>query len=175
MVSRTLLQHALPITFGLKAAQWLAGVTRARAALRRLHAECLAAQLGGAAGTSAALGDAGIAVLHEYAGLLQLAEPGLPWHTERSRLVEIAAALGLAAGAVEKIALDVTLLAQTEVQEVAEGGEGPRGGSSTMPHKRNPVGSVLASCLRARSPAQYRPPDAKHGTGTRARGGRLAC
>jgi 3-carboxy-cis,cis-muconate cycloisomerase len=153
MVSRTLLQHAVPITFGLKAARWLSGVTRARAGLHRLHAECLAAQLGGAAGTSAALGDAGIAVLTEYARLLRLAAPELPWHTERSRLLEIAAALGLVAGAVDKIALDVTLLAQTEVQEVSEGGAGPQGGSSTMPHKRNPVGSVLArACAREAQP-----------------------
>jgi 3-carboxy-cis,cis-muconate cycloisomerase len=153
MVSRTLLQHALPITFGLKAAQWLAGVTRARMGLHRLHTECLAAQLGGAAGTLAALGDAGTAVVSEYARMLGLAEPQLPWHTERSRLLEIGAALGPAAGAVDKIALDLALLAQTEVQEVAEGGAEPHGGSSTMPHKRNPVGSVLArACAREAQP-----------------------
>lgn len=153
MVSRTLLQHALPITLGLKAAQWLAGVTRARAGLCHLHVECLAAQLGGAAGTLAALGDAGTAVAAEYARLLGLAEPQLPWHTERTRLIEIGAALAQAAGAVDKIALDVILLAQTEVQEVAEGGDESRGGSSTMPHKRNPIGSVLArACAREARP-----------------------
>jgi 3-carboxy-cis,cis-muconate cycloisomerase len=115
MVGRTLLQHALPITFGLKAAWWLAGVTRAQAALQRLHDNCLAAELGGASGTLAALGDAGVAVLREFAQLLHLAEPDLPWHTERTRMAEIASALGLVAGATDKIALDVALLSQTEV------------------------------------------------------------
>jgi 3-carboxy-cis,cis-muconate cycloisomerase len=149
IVGRTLLQHALPITFGLKAAQWLNGVTRARAGLWRLHDDCLAAELGGAAGTLAPLGGAGDAVLHEFARLLQLAEPALPWHTERTRVAEIAAALGRTAGALDKIALDIALLSQTEVGEVAEGGEGRRGGSSTMPQKRNPVGSVLVrACAR---------------------------
>jgi 3-carboxy-cis,cis-muconate cycloisomerase len=143
MVGRTLLQHALPITFGFKAAEWLAGVTRARASLKRVHDECLAAELGGAAGTLASLGDLGLAVLGEFAQLLQLKEPDLPWHTERTRLAEMASTLGLGAGAADKIALDIALLSQTEVQEVAEGGEGRRGGSSTMPQKRNPVGSVL--------------------------------
>jgi 3-carboxy-cis,cis-muconate cycloisomerase len=91
----------------------------------------------------ASLGDAGIDVLHELSRQLELAEPELPWHTERTRLGEIASALGLTVGVLDKIALDITLLAQTEVGEVAEGGERRRGGSSTMPQKRNPVGSVL--------------------------------
>lgn len=149
MAGRTLLQQAVPITFGRKAAGWLAGVTRARSALRRLHGDALAAELGGAAGTLATLGDAGIAVLHVFAAELRLAEPELPWHTERTRVAEIASALGLTAGALDRIALDIVLLAQTEVGEVAEGGEESRGGSSTMPQKRNPVGCVLArACVR---------------------------
>ena len=143
IAGRTLLQHALPITFGLKAAQWLGGVTRARAALRRLHGDALAVQLGGAVGTLASLEGAGVAVLHYFAVELQLAEPALPWHTERTRVVEIGTGLALTAGSLDKIALDIVLLAQTEVGEVAEAGEGRHGGSSTLPHKRNPVGAVL--------------------------------
>lgn len=149
MVGRTLLQHALPITFGLKAAEWLAGLTRVRAGLHRLHTECLAAELGGAVGTLASLGDMGVDVLHEFARSLGLLEPELPWHTERTRVSEIASALGRTAGVVDKIALDITLLAQTEVGEVTESGEGRHGGSSTMPQKHNPVGSVLTrACAR---------------------------
>ncbi|HLJ66235.1 MAG TPA: 3-carboxy-cis,cis-muconate cycloisomerase [Chloroflexota bacterium] len=149
MVGRTLLQQAVPITFGLKAAGWLEGVSRARSALRRLHPECLAVQLGGAAGTLAALDDAGPPVIEEYARLLRLAAPALPWHTERSRIAQIGAALAAEAGTLDKIALDIILLSQTEVGEVAEGSDGSRGGSSTMPQKRNPVGSVLTrACAR---------------------------
>jgi 3-carboxy-cis,cis-muconate cycloisomerase len=149
MVGRTLLQHALPTTFGLKAAHWLAGVLRARTVLLRLHDDVLAVELGGAAGTLASLGAAGVTVLHDFAEQLQLAEPTLPWHTERTRIVEIGAALALVSGSLDKIALDVVLLAQTEVGEVSEGGDGRRGGSSTLPHKRNPVGAVLTrACVR---------------------------
>jgi 3-carboxy-cis,cis-muconate cycloisomerase len=146
MAGRTLLQQAVPITFGLKAAGWLAGVDRARA---RLGAVPLAAQLGGAAGTLAALGGDGPRVAELLAEELGLPEPALPWHTERGRVGELGAALALCAGALEKVALDVELLAQSEVGEVAESSAGARGGSSTMPHKRNPVGSALAiACAR---------------------------
>jgi 3-carboxy-cis,cis-muconate cycloisomerase len=145
MAGRTLLQQAVPITFGLKAAVWLAGLD---AAVARLAAVRPAAQLGGAAGTLAALGEDGLAVLAAFAAELGLAEPVLPWHTERTRIAELAGALGAACGAVGKAAGDIALLAQTEVGEVREGGEG-RGGSSTMPHKRNPVASVAAlACAR---------------------------
>ncbi|HZU12318.1 MAG TPA: 3-carboxy-cis,cis-muconate cycloisomerase [Chloroflexota bacterium] len=149
MAGRTLLQQAVPVTFGLTAAQWLAGIVRARAALRRLRGGTLAVQLGGAAGTLAPLGDSGPSVLHAFSCTLGLAEPALPWHTERTRLAEIAGALSLTAGALERIALDIILLSQTEVGEVAEAGAGRRGGSSTMPQKQNPVGAVLArACAR---------------------------
>jgi 3-carboxy-cis,cis-muconate cycloisomerase len=141
MAGRTLLQQALPVTFGLKAAGWLVGVADARASLR---AAPLAAQLGGPAGTLASLGDRGPAVLAAFAARLELAEPPLPWHGSRGRVAGLGAALAVAAGAVEKIALDVVLLAQTEVGEVSEAGGGGRGGSSSMPHKRNPVGAVRA-------------------------------
>jgi 3-carboxy-cis,cis-muconate cycloisomerase len=146
IAGRTLLQQALPTTFGLKAAGWLMAVMDAR---ERLAAVPLQAELGGAAGTLASLGSEGPRVLALLAGRLELAEPALPWHADRLRVAELGAALALAAGSVEKIALDVILLAQTEVGEVAEAAGGGRGGSSTLPHKRNPVGSTLArACAR---------------------------
>lgn len=146
MAGRTLLQQALPVTFGLKAAGWLAGVGEAR---ERLAAVEPAAELGGAAGTLASLGDDGLRVLEGFSAKLGLAEPVLPWHTSRARVGELGAALALAAGALEKVALDVTLMAQTEVGELAESSGGGRGGSSTLPHKRNPVGAVrCGACAR---------------------------
>lgn len=143
MAGRTLLQHAVPTTFGAKAAGWLVGVVDARTTLLgvRLHA-----QLGGAAGTLAALGDRGIDVLGAFARELGLAEPVLPWHARRAQLGALGAALQQVAATCAKIGLDVILLAQTEVGEVAEARSG---GSSTMPHKQNPVGAVLArACAR---------------------------
>ena len=143
MAARTLLQQAVPTTFGYKAAGWLVGVVEARARLAALE---LPAQLGGAAGTLAALGDDGPEVLHLYAERLGLREPILPWHTRRTPLVDLAGALAGAAGAAAKIGRDVILLAQTEVAEVSEG---DGGGSSTMPHKRNPTNAILAdACAR---------------------------
>ncbi|MDX6598706.1 MAG: 3-carboxy-cis,cis-muconate cycloisomerase [Gaiellales bacterium] len=148
MVARTLLQHAVPTTFGLKAAGWLAGVLEAQE-LVRAAADRLAVQLGGAAGTLAALGDHGPAVAAVVAGDLGLAEPALPWHTSRVRVAALGSALATLAGSLGKIALDVVLMAQTEVGEVAEPAGQGRGGSSTMPHKQNPVGSILAlACAR---------------------------
>jgi 3-carboxy-cis,cis-muconate cycloisomerase len=141
MAGRTLMQQAVPVTFGLKAAGWLAGVSGARARLRELR---LPAQLGGAAGTLSKLGDRGPEVLAAFARELGLDEPVLPWHGDRRPVAELGAALAIAAGAVEKVALDIILLAQTEVAEVAEASEGGRGGSSAMAHKRNPVGAVRA-------------------------------
>ena len=153
MAGRTLLQQALPVTFGLKAAGWLVAVLDARRRLAALRAEGLAVQLGGAAGTLASLGSAGEAVLRELAAELELGEPVLPWHTARGRIGELAGALAVPAGALGKIALDVILLAQTEVGEVAEPGGGGRGGSSTLPHKRNPAGAVRAAAAARRVPA----------------------
>ena len=150
MAGRTLLQQALPVTFGLKAAEWLAGLDAASARRDAIRRTRLAAQLGGAAGTLASLGDAGPEVLGAFADELGLAEPALAWHTIRVRPAELAAALGTACGVAAKVARDVTLLAQTEVAEVREGVPG-RGGSSTLPHKRNPVAAVsaVASAMRA--------------------------
>lgn len=144
MVGRTLLQQALPITFGLKAARWLALVTRQLYALRMHRVQTLAVQLGGAAGTLASLGDKGPQVVTLLAEELGLVMPDLPWHTERDRVAEIAATLGIVAGAMAKIAGDVVLLAQTEVGEVSEHVEPGKGGSSAMPQKRNPVEATRA-------------------------------
>ena len=143
MAGRTLLQQAVPISFGLKAAGWLVGLDEAAQRLDAVRRTRLAAQLGGAAGTLSAQGDAGIDVLSRFARELELAEPVLPWHATRTRIAELATALGEASGAMAKIAGDVVLLAQTEVGEVREGG-GDRGGSSAMPHKHNPVAAISA-------------------------------
>jgi 3-carboxy-cis,cis-muconate cycloisomerase len=144
MIGRTLLQQALPITFGLKAARWLALTVRQVQALRERRERSLAVQLGGAAGTLAALGDKGLQVVTFLAEDLGLPAPDLPWHTERDRVAEIAAALGITAGAMEKIARDVILLAQTGVGEVSEGDGQGKGGSSAMPQKHNPVDATAA-------------------------------
>ncbi|HKH22302.1 MAG TPA: 3-carboxy-cis,cis-muconate cycloisomerase [Solirubrobacterales bacterium] len=146
IAGRTLLQQALPTTFGLKVAGWLDSVLAAR---ERLGTVSLAVQLGGPAGTLASLGPEGARVVGLLAKRLDLEEPALPWHTARVRVADLGAALALTAGAVEKIALDVLLLSQTEIGEVAEPSGGGRGGSSSMPHKQNPVGSVIAiACAR---------------------------
>jgi len=141
MAARTLLQQAVPTTFGLKSAGWLLAVVEARGRLEAVRSERLAVQLGGAAGTLAALGDRALEAVRLFAQELGLAEPLLPWHTNRQRLAELGAALGSAAGAAAKIGGDLVLLAQSEVGEVAESSGG---GSSTMPQKRNPVRSTLA-------------------------------
>jgi 3-carboxy-cis,cis-muconate cycloisomerase len=148
MIGRTLMQQAVPVTFGLKAAGWLVALDESIARLRDVR---LAAQLGGAAGTLAALGDAGPAVLGRFARELGLDEPVVPWHTDRTRIAELAGALGEACGAVAKVAGDIVLLAQTEVGEVREGVEG-RGGSSTMAHKRNPVAAISARAAARQAP-----------------------
>ncbi len=144
MAARTLLQQAVPTTFGLVAAGWLVALLDARARLAELVAGGLAVQLGGAAGTLAALGGDGIATVEALARELDLAVPTLPWHTNRVRVAELGAALATVAGVCGKIGLDVVLLSQTEVGEVREAAGG---GSSAMPQKRNPVRATLArSC-----------------------------
>jgi 3-carboxy-cis,cis-muconate cycloisomerase len=151
-VGRTLLQQALPLTFGLKAAGWLVGLDEARAELAGVRERVPALQLGGAVGTLASLGDKGLDVAAEVARRLDLPEPTLPWHTVRLRPALLAGALGATAGVVGKVARDVTLLAQTEVGEASEAGGDGRGGSSTMPHKRNPVAAVAAEACAQRVP-----------------------
>jgi 3-carboxy-cis,cis-muconate cycloisomerase len=157
MIGRTLLQQAVPVTFGLVAAGWLTGIDEARQGLDRILAQRLAVQFGGAAGTLAPLGDDGPRVALLLAEELGLARPAAPWHTDRLRILELAAALAGACGVLSKVARDVTLLAQPEVAEVRETDPGPgqargggrRGGSSAMPNKRNPVAAiVILGCAR---------------------------
>ena len=142
MAARTLLQQALPTTFGLKAAGWLVAIVESRSELTRVAQTRLAVQLGGAAGTLAALKDRGLDVARELAVELTLSEPTVPWHTARARVVEVATALGIAAGVAGKVALDVVLLAQTEVGEASESTAAGRGSSSALPQKHNPVDAI---------------------------------
>jgi len=149
MPGRTLLQQALPTTFGAVAAGWANGLSEAADQLAHVLTRRLAVQLGGAVGTLASLGRDGPAVTAALAARLDLAEPVLPWHTERGRIAELAAALGRICGAAGTAAQDVVLLAQTEVGELVEDGGPGVGGSSTLPHKRNPVAAVSAlACAR---------------------------
>ena len=150
LAGRTWLQDGPPVTLGLKIAGWLAALRRHRERLQAAGGRALVLQFGGAVGTLAALGENGPAVSQALAQKLELAEPEVPWHAHRDNLVEVAATLGLLVGTLGKIAKDISLLMQTEVGELSEpGGEG-RGGSSTMPHKRNPVASaiILAAAVR---------------------------
>jgi len=150
MAGRTWLQQAPPVTLGLKIAGWLDAIERHRARLRELRPRVVVLQFGGAVGTLAALGEHGPKVARALAEELHLELPVIPWHAHRDRLAEVAAALGLLTGTLGKIARDISLLMQTEVGEVFEPGAPGRGGSSTMPHKRNPVGSasILAAAIR---------------------------
>ena len=152
LLGRTLLQQATPLTFALKAANWLVGIDEARDRLRVVADEVLAVQLGGAVGTLSALGEDGPAVAAELARELGLSEPTLPWHALRVRPATLAGALAVLAGTLGKVARDVTLLAQGEVSEARERGGPGRGGSSTMPHKRNPVAAVSALACAQRVP-----------------------
>jgi 3-carboxy-cis,cis-muconate cycloisomerase len=149
MAGRTLLRQAVPVTFGLKAAAWLLGLQEAATALARVRDHRLAAQLGGAAGTQHVWGAAGPALSDRFAATLGLAAPLLPWHTNRTRIAELAGALATASGACGKVARDVTLLSQSEVAEVSE--DAP-GGSSAMAHKRNPVAAVATLAAAAQAP-----------------------
>jgi len=150
IAGRTLMQQALPTTFGFKVAGWLDAVNRHRQRLTEMKARVLVVQFGGAVGTLAALGDKGQQVASALAHELLLDVPSAPWHAQRDRVAEVATTLALCVGTLGKIARDISLHMQTEIAEVFEpAGEG-RGGSSTMPHKRNPVaaGSVLAAATR---------------------------
>jgi 3-carboxy-cis,cis-muconate cycloisomerase len=153
MAGRTWLQQAGPVTLGLKAAGWLDAIGRHRQRMRELRARVLVLQFGGATGTLAALGTRGLDVASALAADLGLALPDVPWHGQRDRVAEVATTLGLLTGSLGKMARDVSLLMQTEVGEVREPGEAGRGGSSTMPHKRNPVSSAVVLAAAARVPA----------------------
>ncbi len=152
MLARTLLQPAPPITFGLKAAGWLGALRRSWTRAEAAFDEAYLLQFGGASGTLAALGEQGPAVSERLAGELHLRCPRAPWHSHRDRLATLMAALGIYTGALGKMALDVALLMQHEVGEVAEPAGDGRGGSSTMPQKRNPTACVLALAAARRVP-----------------------
>ncbi|KQS73714.1 lyase family protein [Modestobacter sp. Leaf380] len=154
-IGRTLMQQALPTTAGLKAAVWLAGLDGARARLAAVDAS-LPVQYGGAVGTLAASGGSGVDLRAALADELGLQTTAVPWATTRLPVADLAGALGAAAGIVATVAVDVVLLAQTEVAEARETGEGlggqVRGGSSAMPHKRNPVAAISARACARRAP-----------------------
>ena len=149
MAGRTWLQHATPITFGLKAAGWLDAMDRQRLALSASLEQARVLQFGGAAGTLAALGDRGGEVAEHLAAILGLRAPDVPWHAHRDRIATLACALGVTCGVLGKIARDLGLLAQTEVAEAADD---LAGGSSTMPQKQNPVRASIALAAAARAP-----------------------
>ncbi|HEY6185398.1 MAG TPA: 3-carboxy-cis,cis-muconate cycloisomerase, partial [Terriglobales bacterium] len=152
MLGRTLMQPAPPITFGLKAAGWLASVQRNKENLDTAFSEALVLQFGGASGTLASLGKKGTDVARVLANELKLACPEAPWHTQRQRLATLMCACGILTGSLGKIARDISLLMQAEIAEVAEQGGDGRGGSSTMPHKTNPIGCALTLASAQRVP-----------------------
>jgi 3-carboxy-cis,cis-muconate cycloisomerase len=145
MAGRTLLQQALPTSFGLRAAGWLVGLDESRSALSNVRANALAVQMGGPVGSRSP------AIAAHVAAELGLAEPTLPWQAIRVRPAALAAALGTLAGVLSKIARDVTLLSQSEVAELREGGDQSRGGSSAMAHKDNPVAAVSVLACTSRT------------------------
>ncbi|MFJ2462781.1 3-carboxy-cis,cis-muconate cycloisomerase [Pseudomonas sp. NPDC087615] len=152
LAGRTWLQHATPVTLGMKIAGWLGAVTRSRQRLRELKPRLLVLQFGGASGTLAALGEQALPIAQALAEELQLTMPEQPWHTQRDRVVEFGAVLGLIAGSLGKFGRDISLLMQTEAAEVFEPSAPGKGGSSTMPHKRNPVGAAVLIGAATRVP-----------------------
>ncbi len=149
MAGRSNLQQAVPITFGYKMATVLAAFERHKQRLRELRVRVLVGEFGGAAGTLASLGDRGLEVQAELMKELKLGVPAIAWHTVRDTIAEAGCFLGLVAGTCGKIALDVKLLMQTEVEEVYEPFAEGRGSSSTMPQKRNPISSVYITALNS--------------------------
>ena len=152
LTGRTWLQPGPPTTLGLKFAGTLAALRRHHERLQAATQRTLVLQFGGAVGTLAALGRAGKAVSAELARILELPEPELPWHTQRDRFVDVVQSLALLTGSLAKFARDVALLMQGEVGEVSEGASDERGGSSTMPHKHNPVACAAVLAAHTRMP-----------------------
>lgn len=152
MPGRTWLQQATPITLGAKIAGWLGAITRHRQRLKELKPRLLCLQFGGASGSLAALGEMAFPIAEALARELKLNLPDQPWHTQRDRLVEFASWLGLVAGGLGKIGRDISLMMQTEASEVFEPAAAGKGGSSTMPHKRNPVGAAVMIGAATRAP-----------------------
>ncbi|MGQ0579562.1 MAG: 3-carboxy-cis,cis-muconate cycloisomerase [Betaproteobacteria bacterium] len=153
VAGRTWMQQAVPVTFGLKAAGWLSAIERHRQRMQELRARALVLQFGGAAGTLASLGDRGLDIAAALADETKLSLPDIPWHAQRDRVAEVATTLGLLVGSLGKIARDVSLAMQTEIGEAFEPVAPGRGGSSTLPHKRNPVSSAVVLAAAARVPA----------------------
>ncbi|WP_409281722.1 3-carboxy-cis,cis-muconate cycloisomerase [Pseudomonas defluvii] len=152
LAGRTWLQHATPVTLGMKIAGTLGALTRHRQRLQELKPRVFCLQFGGASGTLAALGENGLRIADALAEQLHLSLPEQPWHTQRDRLVEFASVLALIAGTLGKLGRDVSLLMQTEAAEVFEPYAPGKGGSSTMPHKRNPVGAAVLIGAATRVP-----------------------
>lgn len=146
-VARTLMQHALPTTFGLKAANWLEGVAAATDDLARFYSTDIALQFGGAAGTLAAFGDRGVEVGSNMASILGLAFPAMPWHSQRVRIARLGTSLSILVGTLAKMGTDIVLASQLEISELSLTRAG--GGSSALPQKVNPVGPILMNaCFR---------------------------
>jgi 3-carboxy-cis,cis-muconate cycloisomerase len=154
MLGRTLMQAAPPVTFGLKAAGWLGAISRGARRLDTAFANALVMQFGGATGTLASLGERGPTVARALAKELGLGCPDAPWHTHRDRLATLISVLGVLTGSLGKMARDISLLMQNEIAEVAEPSSNGRGGSSTMPHKRNPVGCAVTLAAAHRVPGE---------------------
>ena len=152
LAGRTWLQQALPLTLGVKLAGFVSALDRHRERLAAARERALVLQFGGAVGTLASLHDQGIAVAERLAERLSLRAPDMPWHSQRDRVCEVASVLGMLVATVGKLARDVALLAQTEVDEAREPAAPGRGGSSTMPQKRNPVGASIALAASTRTP-----------------------
>lgn len=153
IAARTLLQPALPVTFGWKAAVWLSMLARSLTGTRSAAARACILQFGGPSGTLSSLGERGPAVMAALAQELELPASLVPWHSARDRFARLGAELAILAGVAGKIGRDVSLLMQPEVGEAAEGAKPGRGGSSSMPHKRNPALSMLALEAAQRAPA----------------------
>ncbi|WP_373551224.1 3-carboxy-cis,cis-muconate cycloisomerase [Haliscomenobacter sp.] len=171
MAGRSFLQHARPVTFGFKVAIWMDGLIRSAQRIEQLLQHNLVVQFGGAVGTLAGFGEKALPLALTLAQKLDLVLPPISWHTQRDRLLEVASTLGILTGNLGKIAKDISLLMQTEVAEVFEPCGAGKGGSSTMPHKRNPVGCVAILAAAQRSPAliatlfQSLPQDHERATG----------
>jgi len=153
LAARTWMQHALPTTFGFKTAGWLDALNRHRRRFSEMQRRTRVLQFGGAVGTLAALHGKGLDVAQALAQELHLGLPDIPWHSHRDRIAEVATTFGLLTGTLGKIARDISLHAQTEVGELSEPAAAGRGGSSTMPHKRNPVTAAVVLSAAARVPA----------------------
>ncbi len=150
MIGRTFLQQARPITFGFKVDTWLDGLNRSKERIERVLEDNFVVQLGGAVGDKSAFGENGTNISETLASILNLENSKISWHTQRDRIVEISTTMGILTGTISKIAKDISLMMQTEIAEVFESSEEGKGGSSTMPHKRNPVSSIaiLANAQR---------------------------